>query len=312
MNYTHLTREERYQIYALKKAGHTQIEIANVLERNKSTISRELSRNCGRRGYRPKQAHSMSEERWAVNARTIDDATWQFAHERLLEQWSPEQISGHAAISPETIYQRVYADKRTGGLLWKNLRCQKQRKKRYGKIERRGIIPNRLSIDDRPAIVETRSRIGDWEADTVIGMNHRQAIVSIVERKTGFTLIQKVERKTAHAVSQAMVGLLKPYQNKVHTITSDNGREFAGHEGIAATLEADFYFAHPYSSWERGTNENTNGLIRQYFPKNRDFTTITQQEIDTAMERLNNRPRKRLGYLTPNQVFFKSGVALQI
>jgi len=312
MNYTHITREERYQIYALKKAGHKQNEIAEVLERSESTISRELSRNCGRRGYRPKQAHSKSVERQSVNARTIDDATWQFAQDRLLEQWSPEQISGHAAISPETVYQRVYADKRAGGLLWKNLRSQKLRKKRYGKAERRGTIPNRLSIDDRPAIVETRSRIGDWEADTVIGRNHRQAIVSIVERKTGFTLIRKVERKTAQAVSQAMIGLLKPYRKKVHTITSDNGKEFAGHEDIAKKLNADFYFAHPYSSWERGTNENTNGLIRQYFPKNRDFTTITQQEIDTAMERLNNRPRKRLGYKTPSQVFFKSGVALHI
>lgn len=302
MNYTHITREERYQIYALKKAGHKQYEIAEVLKRSESTISRELSRNCGRRGYRPKQAHSKSVERQSINARTIDDATWQFAQDRLLEQWSPEQISGHAAISPETVYQRVYANKRAGGLLWKNLRSQKLRKKRYGKAERRGTIPNRVSIDDRAAIVETRSRIGDWEADTVIGKNHRQAIVSIVERKTGFTLIQKVERKTALAVSQAMIGLLKPHRKKVHTITSDNGKEFAGHEEIASKLKADFYFAHPYSSWERGTNENTNGLIRQYFPKNRDFTTITQQEINMAMERLNNRPRKRLGYQTPSQM----------
>ena len=312
MNYTHITREERYQIYALKKAGLKQYEIAKVLKRNESTISRELSRNCGRRGYRPKQAHNKSVERQSINARTIDDATWQFAQDRLLEQWSPEQISGHAAISPETVYQRVYANKRAGGLLWKNLRSQKLRKKRYGKVERRGTIPNRVSIDDRAAIVETRSRLGDWEADTVIGKNHRQAIVSIVERKTGFTLIQKVERKTALAVSQAMIGLLKPHQKKVYTITSDNGKEFAGHEEIASKLKADFYFAHPYSSWERGTNENTNGLIRQYFPKNRDFTTITQQEINMAMERLNNRPRKRLGYQTPNQVFFKSGVALHV
>jgi IS30 family transposase len=311
MNYTHLTREERYQIYALKKAGHKQIEIAELLERSESTISRELARNCGGRGYRPKQAHCMAEERRAMNARTIDEVTWQFACARLLEEWSPDQISKYAEISTETVYQRVYADKRAGGLLWKNLRCQKLRKKRYGKAERRGMIPNRLSIEDRPAIVETRSRIGDWEADTVIGKNHRQAIVSIVERKSGFTLIRKVERKTALAVSQAMIGLLKPHQKKVHTITSDNGREFAGHEEIASRLKTDFYFAHPYSSWERGTNENTNGLIRQYFPKNRDFTTITQQEIDMAMERLNSRPRKRLGYLTPSQVFFQSGVALQ-
>ncbi len=312
MNYTHITREERYQIYALKKAGHKQNEIAKLLERSESTISRELSRNRGRRGYRPKQAHIKSVERQANNARTIDDATWEFAQEMLLLQWSPEQISGHAAISPETVYQRVYANKRAGGLLWKNLRCQKQRKKRYGKAERRGTIPDRLSIEDRPTIVETHSRIGDWEADTVIGKNHRQAIVSIVERKTGFTLIRKVERKTAQAVSRAMIGLLKPHREKVRTITSDNGKEFAGHKEIANKLKADFYFAHPYSSWERGTNENTNGLIRQYFPKNRDFTTITQQEIDTAMERLNNRPRNRLGYQTPNQVFFKSGVALHI
>ena len=312
MNYTHITREERYQIYAMKKAGHKQYEIAELLERSKSTISRELARNLGGRGYRPKQAHCMAVERRAMNARTIDDATWQFAKDRLLEQWSPEQISGHAAISPETVYQRVYADKRMGGLLWKNLRCQKLRKKRYGKTDRRGIIPNRQSIEQRPAIVETRSRIGDWEADTIIGKNHRQAIVSLVERKTGFTLIRKVERKTAQAVGQAITELLKPHRKQVITITSDNGREFAGHEEISKQLRADFYFAHPYASWERGTNENTNGLIRQYFPKNRDFTTITQQEIDTAMERLNNRPRKRLGFLTPTQVFFKSGVALQI
>jgi IS30 family transposase len=312
MNYTHLTQEERYQIYALKKAGVKASKIAEVLERSGSTISRELSRNQGKRGYRPQQAQALSVARRAMNARRIDEATWTFAQERLLEQWSPEQISGHAEISPETVYQRIYADKRAGGSLWKNLRCQKQRRKRYGKVDRRGTIPNRLSIEDRPAIVETRSRIGDWEADTVIGRNHRQAIVSLVERKSGFTLIRKVERKTSLAVSQAMIGLLKPHRKKVHTITSDNGREFAAHQEIASRLKADFYFAHPYASWERGTNENTNGLIRQYFPKNRDFTTITQQEIDTAMERLNNRPRKRLGFQTPSQVFFKSGVALHI
>ena len=312
MTYTHLTREERYQIYALKKAGHKQSEIAKVMERSESTISRELHRNGGRRGYRPKQAQIKAVNRRAINARRIDDDTWQFVQARLLEQWSPEQISGHVAISPETVYQRVYADKESGGLLWKNLRCQKKRKKRYGKLERRGSIPNRHFIEDRPAIVDTRKRIGDWEADTIIGKSHKQAIVSIVERKTGLTLIRKVERKTALAVSQAMIGLMRPYRNWVHTITSDNGKEFAGHEQIAKQLKADFYFAHPYASWERGINENTNGLIRQYFPKDRDFTTITQQEIDTAMERLNNRPRKRLGYQTPNQVFFKSGIALQI
>ena len=311
MNYTHLTREERYQIYALYKAGQKQCKIASVLGRSRSTISRELARNRGSRGYRPKQAQRMAEERRALNARTINEATWQFVQDKLLQQWSPEQISSHTDISAETIYQRLYADKRAGGLLWKNLRCQKRRKKRYGKADRRGIIPNRLSIESRPAIVDTRCRIGDWEADTLIGKNHRQAIVSLVERKTGFTLIRKVERKTAQQVGQAIIELLKPYRQQLHTITSDNGREFAGHEDIARQLQVDFYFAHPYASWERGTNENTNGLIRQYFPKNRDFTTITQEEINSAMERLNNRPRKRLGYQAPHQVFFNSTVALQ-
>ena len=303
--YTHLTREERYQIYALLKAGHSQAEIAGILNRSSSTISRELARNCGRRGYRPKQAHNKAIERRAINARRIDEATWQFAEEMLLQEWSPEQISGHADISHETVYQHVYADKREGGLLWKQLRCQKKRRKRYGKLERRGQIANRQFIEDRPAIVDERKRIGDWEADTIIGKNHRQAIVSIVERKSKMTLIRKVERKTSEEVSKAIIRLLKPYKNKVHTITSDNGKEFAGHEKISKKLQADFYFAHPYASWERGTNENTNGLIRQYFPKTRDFTTITQQEINEVMKRLNNRPRKKLGFLTPNQVFFK-------
>jgi IS30 family transposase len=311
MNYTHLTQIERYQIYVLKKVGLTQREIAKVLKRSPSTISRELTRNSGLRGYRPKQAHRLACERRPINARLIDDATWQFAQARLQEHWSPEQISHYATISIETIYRRVYIDKKAGGLLWKNLRCQKLRKKRYGKNDRRGIMINRRSINERPAIVETRRRIGDWEADTIIGKNHQQAIVSVVERKSGMLLIRKVQNKTAQAVSKAMIQLLKPYHRKVHTITTDNGKEFAAHETISQALHADFYFAHPYASWQRGTNENTNGLIRQYFPKNRDFTTITQQEIDFAMSRLNNRPRKRLGYQTPTQVFFNSVVALQ-
>ena len=166
------------------------------------------------------------------------------------------------------------------------------------------------SIEERPAVVEARRRIGDWEADTVIGRNHRQAIVTLVERKSGLLLMRKVERKTARAVGDAIIDLLAPYRDRVHTITSDNGREFAGHENISAVLGADFFFAHPYASWERGSNENTNGLIRQCFPKKRDFATITQREINAATAKLNNRPRKRLGYKSPVQVFFKSGVAL--
>lgn len=306
MNYTHLSQTERYQIYVLKKAGHTQKKIAELLQRSESTISRELFRNRGQRGYRAQQAQHKALSRRAINARTIPPAIWRYAQVKLMQEWSPEQISSHACISHETIYQRIYADKHDGGVLWRQLRCQKQRKKRYGKTERRGIIPHRRGIETRPAIVETRARIGDWEADTIIGKRHQQGIVSLVERRSGFTLIEKVTRKTSHQVGQAMIRLLKPHQSSVHTITSDNGREFAGHQHIAKRLDTDFYFARPYASWQRGTNENTNGLIRQYFPKHRDFTSITQQEINHVMKRLNHRPRKRLGYQTPHQVFFKS------
>ncbi len=283
-----------------------------MLGRHPSTLRRELRRNRGLRGYRPRQAQSLADARRALNARPIDDATWQFARDRLGEQWSPDPISQHAAISHATVYQRVPADKKAGGALWRNLRCPKLRRKRYGKHDRRGVLPNRQSIEQRPAVVATRSRIGAWEADTVIGGGHKQAIVSLVERKSGLTLIEKVGRKTAQAVSDAMIKLLRPYRRRVLTLTSDNGREFAGHESISKPLKADVYFAHPCPSWERGTNENTHALIRQYSPKHRDFTTLTQQEIDRAMERLNNCPRKSLGYPTPAQVFFQSGVALQI
>jgi IS30 family transposase len=208
------------------------------------------------------------------------------------------------AVSHEWIYQYVLKDKLDGGSLYLHLRCKKKRKKRYGSNDRRGNLKNRISIDDRPDIVEARSRVGDWEADTIIGKAHKQAIVSLTERKSGLALIYKVDRRTKGNTADAIKRLLGTISDQVHTITSDNGKEFGDHEIIAAGLKCSFYFAHAYSSYERGTNENTNGLIRQYFPKNRDFRTITHSEIIHAMKRLNNRPRKRLGYKTPNQVFF--------
>jgi IS30 family transposase len=168
---------------------------------------------------------------------------------------------------------------------------------------RRGQLIGRVSIDDRPSIVDTRSRIGDWEIDTVIGRGHQQALVSLTERKSRYTLLHKVKRKTAQCVSEAIIRLLLPVADQVITLTSDNGKEFADHRNIADTLNAYFYFAHPYASWERGLNENTNGLIRQYFPKSRDFKTITQKEINLVMDKLNHRPRKCLGIKTPSQVF---------
>jgi IS30 family transposase len=183
------------------------------------------------------------------------------------------------------------------------LRCQKQRRKRYGSYSRRGQIPHRVLIDQRPEVVAQRARLGDWEADTIIGRNHQAAIVSLVERRSKLTRLKKVARNTAELVTNAVTTQLQPLT--VKTITSDNGREFAHHLQIGQNLKADFYFAHPYHSWERGVNENTNGLVRQYFPKQSEFSKITDKQIKKVEERLNQRPRKTLGYKTPHEVFFK-------
>jgi IS30 family transposase len=319
MSYTQLTREERYQIYILKKADYSQAQIAALLERDKSTISRELCRNQGLRGYRAKQAHrrALVRRRNKVQPR-LDEQVWQQVEALVREQWSPEQIVGRLAmeqgvsISHEWIYQYIYADKRSGGDLYRCLRCQKVRRKRYGSYDRRGGIPNQVSIDERPVIVDARQRLGDWEGDTVIGKGHRGALVTLVERKSRYSVIQAVQHKSAEAVRNAVTRGLTPHKDRVHTITYDNGREFADHEGMATDLETRVYFAHPYASWERGLNENTNGLIRQYFPKHRDLTTVTNAEIEHAMDKLNHRPRKSLGFRTPYEVFFKTRTSLTV
>lgn len=310
-SYTQLTQEQRYQIYALMKADHSQIEIAEIVGVHKSTVSREVRRNRGLRGYRPQQAHQLALHRRQDKGRPrILPQHWRLIEDLLHEDWSPEQISLWLAqerrlhLSHEWIYQHILQDKAQGGDLYRHLRCQKARKKRYGTYDRRGQLCNRVSIDERPAVVERRTRLGDWELDTIIGRNHKQALVSLTERTSRLALIAKVPSKAAEGIKHAVLKLLMPLSNQVHTLTSDNGKEFAQHEAIAEALDADFYFAHPYASWERGLNENTNGLIRQYFPKCRDFTTITQRDVQKAMNKLNNRPRKCLGMKTPNQVFF--------
>lgn len=309
--YSQLTLEQRYIIYSMLKIGFTYSKIAEVIGVHKSTVCREVKRNRGGRGYRPKQANEFANERKQARVHLqIDGSTWAFIERLICKEWSPEQISGWMrktmglSISHEWIYQYVIKDKLAGGSLYLHLRCKKKRKKRYGSNDRRGNLKNRVSIDERPDVVDARSRVGDWEADTIIGKAHKQAIVSLTERKSGLALIYKVDRRTQEKTEDAMKRLLHSISGKVHTITSDNGKEFGNHEKIAKGLNCNFYFAHAYSSWERGTNENTNGLIRQYFPKNRDFRTITDKELIHAMKRLNNRPRKRLGYKTPNQVFF--------
>jgi len=309
--YTQLTQGQRYQIEALFKAKLNQTEMAEILGVHKSTISRELKRNKGLRGYRSKQAQRLADGRQANKVQPrISSSTWTLIEHCLREDWSPEQVSGWLKVekgllvSHEWIYLHIYDDKYHGGDLHRHLRCQKMRKKRYGGYDRRGQIKNRVSIDERPEIVDERSRIGDWEVDTVIGRPGGVVLVTLAERKSRLSLIALAANKTAQAVRAALLRLLRPIVDQVHTLTYDNGKEFAYHESISEALNAPGFFAHPYHSWERGLNENTNGLIRQYLPKKMDFQPLVQADIQGIMKKLNNRPRKCLGFKTPNQVFF--------
>ncbi len=308
--YRQLTLEQRYQIYALLKAGQRLVQIAANIGVDKSTVTRELKRNVSQRGYRPQFADRTAchRRREKVKLR-ITQRTWTEVEASLRDEWSPEQIAGRRAtegkqtVSHEWIYQHIYRDKAGGGNLYKHLRCQKKRRKRYGSYSKRGQLANQISIGQRPLIVAEKSRIGDWELDTVIGKGHHQAIVSMVDRKSKLLRMKKISQKTGTECRQAICHKLSGLT--VHTMTSDNGREFAKHEEIAAHLGADFYFCQPYSSWERGINENTNGLIRQYFPKHFKFAIITDEHINLVEDKLNNRPRKTLGFQTPNEVYFK-------
>ncbi|HEX9332188.1 MAG TPA: IS30 family transposase [Anaerolineales bacterium] len=314
--YHQLTQAQRYQIYALKKTKHSLSEIAAVLGVHKSSVSRELRRNRGKRGYRPQQAQELALGRSSKSVPRLTAKVWAVVEKLLRQDWSPEQISGRLkkeqgiCISHEWIYQYILADQQASGDLYKHLRCQKKRRKRYGKYDRRGKLPNCRSIEERPAIVNARKRLGDWEVDTIIGRKHKQAIVTLTERKSRYTLLGKVSRRTAQAVRKQVCRLLLPVMDQAHTLTSDHGKEFAEHEQIAERLNLKFYFAHPYAAWERGTNENTNGLLRQYFPKKSAFLTISNTEIKQAMSRLNFRPRKSLRFKTPFEVFYHSAVAL--
>jgi len=309
--YTQLTQEQRYQISAMQKIDKSQKEIAEELGVNKGTISRELRRNVGERGYRPKQAHENALGRRSKAKVQIGAAVWEIVEEKLRQDWSPEQVSGwlkkegRPSLSHEWIYQHILVDKAAGGDLYVHLRCHKKRRKRYGSYDRRGTLPNRVSIEERPELVEQRERLGDWEADTLVGQGHQGALVSLVERKSRFTLLWPVKRRQADLVRHATTSLLLPFIDRVHTITGDNGKEFAEHAQIAKTLKAVFYFAHPYSAWERGTNENTNGLVRHYLPKSTNFSKVTQVQSLAAADKLNQRPRKCLAFRTPFEVFFE-------
>lgn len=319
MPYKQLDYLTRCKIYGLWKAGLNQTEIAREMGVHKSTISRELKRNMtfvrtalGSWQYKPDYAQSYAETRRKEKPKRIkfSQEVEQFVCGKLKENWSPEQISGYAkrhklfSISHERIYQFILADKAKDGTLYKHLRHQhKKYRKRYGSPARQGPIKNRVMIDERPKIVDKKQRLGDWEIDTIIGKEHQKAIVTLVERVSKKTLMGQVGTKKADFVTSQIIRLLDEIKPYVLTMTADNGSEFAQHECIAAALGANVYFAHPYHSWERGLNENTNGLICQYIPKGKDFAELTDADIIAIQEKLNNRPRKSLGFATPNEVF---------
>lgn len=311
---SHLTVEQRYTIAQMLGRGFTQTAIAKVIGKSKSVVCREIKRNRDQRSgqYRcclaqrkyverlrqkPKRAYFTEHIRLGVEA-------------RLKDKYSPEQIVGEfrvlgkPCVSAERIYQHVWRDKKKKGGLHLHLRNRGKRyRKRGNQKDSRGILKDRVSIDLRPAVVEEKSRFGDLEIDTIIGKNHQGAIVTINDRATGLLRMRKVERKEAELVKEAAIGLLAEFKPYLYTVTADNGKEFALHKQISQALEVDFYFAHPYHSWERGANENLNGLIRQYVPKSSSFGDLRDEHILFIQEELNNRPRKRFDYKSPNQMF---------
>lgn len=313
MKYKQLTLSKRYHISTLIKQGFTQKDIALEIGVSPSTICRELKRNSSQR-YNAEQAQIIYHKRVIAKKKrnAITKLIEKYIRTKLKLDWSPEQISGRMrldigqSVHHETIYKFIYNNKKAGGKLYKHLRHKNQKYHcRTKEYQKRGMIINRIMIDKRPKIVEHKKRIGDWEIDTVIGANHKGALVTIVDRASKFTLIKKVESKHAQIVTQATLDLLHPLKSLTHTITSDNGKEFAYHDVISKTLNTRFYFANPYHSWERGLNEHTNGLIRQYIPKKSEFENISKEEIVTIANKLNHRPRKSLNYKTPFEVFMK-------
>lgn len=309
----HLTLEQRYEIAALRKSGSSISQIAVQIGKHKSTISREINRNAdGRNGaYKADLAQRKTQQRHKHKPKKIRltadvEATILYY---LTQEFSPEQIKGRCdlegkdMVSIERIYQYIWADKRKQGDLYKYLRTKGKKYAKRGHLKgSRGQISNRTSIEQRPEIVDRKERFGDLEIDLIIGKGHHQALLTINDRVTGLLFMDKVLTKQAEEIEAKTIELLKDWKPFIITMTSDNGKEFARHQGIAQALNIDFYFAHPYHSWERGANENLNGLVRQYFPKHMDFSSIDQTQIERVIDNLNNRPRKRFGFLSPNEM----------
>jgi IS30 family transposase len=317
MTYRQLSPEERYMLAALRRQGCNQAEIARALGRHRSTVCRELGRNSTRSDgrYRAFTAQERTNGRRSRSRRNRRFTARDFAliDELLCRQWSPEQVAGHLArsgllsISHETIYHHVWRDKREGGALYTHLRgARKRRRKRYGAYDSRGRLAGKRMISERPPEIETRSQVGHWEADTVAGSGTRDCVVTLVERMTGLVLIGKLRDRTAESLSRRVVRLIRRRGAGFATVTADNGTEFHDYKRIETLTGATFYFARPYHSWERGSNENANGLLRQYLPKGMSMAGLSQHQCNAIARKLNTRPRKRLGFRTPLECFNES------
>jgi IS30 family transposase len=315
MTYRQITFAERYSLGLLRQSGLAAAAIARVLGRHRSTVAREVQRNRATSDgtYRPQLAEWYARGRRSHSRRNrqFSGADLQRIRALLAEHWSPEQVAGRLRlegrlqISHETIYRYIWADKAAGGTLYTHLRgARKQRRKRYGRYDSRGRVAGKRPITARPAVVETRTQLGHWEADTVVGLG-RPCILSLVERKTGFVVIGQLRARTTAAVNRRATELIRAQRHRVRTITADNGTEFHDYPAIERATGTRFYFATPHHAWERGTNENTNGLIRQYLPKRRSMAALTQQNCDRIAAQLNGRPRKRLGYQTPEECYVR-------
>lgn len=310
----HLTSEQRYTISVMLKQEYSQNAIAEAIGKDKSVVSREIRRNSDRRSgqYRSDLAQKKYEDRLRGKPKTtrFTEEVKSLVDSLLEEDYSPEQIAGRCrlegreCVSHERIYQYVWADKKRGGTLYRHLRRKgrKYRKRGLSK-DRRGMIQGRVGIEKRPAAVDEKVRFGDLELDTVIGRNHKGAILTVNDRATGLCWLAKLEGKESEPLKEAMIRKLLPFKGLLKTATADNGKEFAGHREFAEALGIDVFFARPYHSWERGANENMNGLIRQYVPKGSSFEDLTDEYIELIQNKLNNRPRKRLGFLTPIEFF---------
>ena len=309
--YSQITADERYTLGLLRRLGLRPADMARALGRHRSTIVRELARNTRPDGgYRPAFAQARAGAgRWRCRSRDrFSPAEFALVTARLALKWSPEQISavlhqsGQLEISHETIYRYIWTDKRCGGVLHTHLRCSpKRRRKRYGSYERRGRMAGKRPITARPAAVETRRQGGHWEVDTILGAGDRHCVLSLVERKSGYLVLGKLRARTTAEVTRRVVALIRQERQPVYTITADNGTEFHDYARIEQATGTTVYFATPHHAWERGTNENTNGLVRQYLPKGASMAGLTQQGCSRIARALNMRPRKRHHYRTPEE-----------